>query len=61
MDSGTTVLSLFFSFSILTLRLTLRMTPNVAPQIRMALPPLEIIGKVCPDTGKKPTLMAIWK
>ena len=42
-------------------RLTLSITPKAILITRIDVPPLEMSGNGCPDTGNTPTLMAMWK
>jgi len=53
--------SLFFLFVILLMvRLTLSITPKATLVTNIEVPPLEISGKGCPETGNTPVLMAMW-
>ncbi len=42
-------------------RLTLSIMPNAIDVMRIEVPPLDMSGNGCPDTGKVPVVIAIWK
>ena len=64
MLSGSASFSLRTSFSALVcvaVRLTLSITPKAMLITSTDVPPLEINGSGCHDTGNTPVLIAMWK
>ena len=42
-------------------RLTLNITPNAKHVIQIDVPPFDMSGSGCPETGNTPVVMAMWK
>ena len=56
--------SLFISFATFVCtaeRLTLNITPNAKHVIQIDVPPFDMSGSGCPETGNTPVVMAMWK
>lgn len=63
MSSGSDVSSSFTACRVpfcTAVRLTLSMAPNAIDVTSIDVPPFEISGSGCPDTGNVPVVMAMW-
>ena len=53
-------MSVLLSDTVRAVRDTLSIMPIAIDMMSIDVPPIEMNGSGCPDTGKKPTLMAMW-